>query len=90
MCLLLAGWVALSALGPVNYVLTMSGKEAFLWVGMAIGICIGGITAFVFIPKLGLLGAGISFNAMILSMNVVILPGARRILGFLPLGGLRL
>ena len=90
MCLLLGGWMALSSLGPVTQILIMNREEAFVWVGMIVGIVAGGATAFVCIPPLGLLGAGVSFNVMLLGAHVVLLPKVRQTIGFIPFGFFRL
>jgi O-antigen/teichoic acid export membrane protein len=89
MIIMLFGWLLISALGPVTTLMTTLGHERDVWIGIAVGLAGGGLSAYILIQSHGIAGAAVSFNVMILLTNIYILPKLRRLVGFIPICGFK-
>jgi O-antigen/teichoic acid export membrane protein len=90
MIIMLFGWLLISALGPVTTLMTTLGHERDVWIGIAVGLAGGGLSAYILIQSHGIVGAAVSFNVMILLSQIYILPKLRQLVGFIPICGFKL
>lgn len=79
MYILLLGWVAIVACGPVITILNMKHRESIVTLAMIIGLTLGSLTALLLIPRLGLLGAALSAIVTNVSPYVFMLRSTKQI-----------
>ncbi len=83
---LAAGFLVDVCTGPVGNVLTMSGKSALNLANTAVGLAANIALNLVLVPRFGILGAAISWAAVIVCINAARVLQVRRLFGVSPFG----
>jgi O-antigen/teichoic acid export membrane protein len=82
--ILCGAFLVQAATGPVGQVLTMSGRSMLNFVDSSIAVAVNVACNLVLIPRLGLVGAALSWSIAVVGMNLARVFQVRSILGISP------